>query len=422
MNLLESLLPSDFRRAVDAPLRRFFLAIFVSCFAMGLTLSLYVVYLHNVLGFSIGFSTLLLAGSSLAGLFTSPLWGTLTDRVGPAKVLLLASVTDALALAYWSYVHSSTSAVIGALLLAVLGGATWGPASTLLVRLVSPEHRQRAYGFDFMLVNLGMGAGGLVSASVVDLHHPLSFRWLYVGNAVVSLIAGILFASLWRYDTLEERSIRAAGEATRGDGWLVVWKDRRLVLFVVASLVIMLGGYPAVDAGLSLFVVNDLHMSVHVIGVFLFVNALTIVLAQLVVVNVIEARSRTRVLAVVAVLWFVFWAVLGLAESFSTALRVAAISLAMVVFALGETLMSPLGPAIVNDMAPEHLRGRYNATQSLVWGVSATLAPAIAAAFFDNGLSQWWPLGVGCATLVGGALMLNLRRHLSAAEDGVATN
>ncbi len=137
MNLLESLLPSDFRRAVDAPLRRFFLAIFVSCFAMGLTLSLYVVYLHNVLGFSIGFSTLLLAGSSLAGLFTSPLWGTLTDRVGPAKVLLLASVTDALALAYWSYVHSSTSAVIGALLLAVLGGATWGPASTLLVRLVS---------------------------------------------------------------------------------------------------------------------------------------------------------------------------------------------------------------------------------------------------------------------------------------------
>ncbi len=34
--------------------------------------------------------------------------------------------------------------------------------------------------------------------------------------------------------------------------------------------------------------------------------------------------------------------------------------LAMVIFAFGETLFSPTIPAIVNDLAPERLRGRYN--------------------------------------------------------------
>lgn len=92
-------------------------------------------YLHNVHRFS----TLLLALAALAGLLTSPLSGTLTDRIGPVKVVLLALVTDAAALASWAYILSKTSTVIGALMLEVFGGAMWGPGTTLLVRLVSPE-------------------------------------------------------------------------------------------------------------------------------------------------------------------------------------------------------------------------------------------------------------------------------------------
>ncbi|MBW4030586.1 MAG: MFS transporter, partial [Acidobacteria bacterium] len=206
MNLLESLVPSDFRRALDAPLRRYFIGTFVNSFAFGLTLSFYVVYLHNVNKFSVGFSTLLLAGASLAGLVTSPLWGTLTDRFGPVAVLLVSEVTQAGALIYWANIHDATSAVVGALLLAVFSGAGWGPASTLMVRLVAPAHRQRAYGFNFMLVNLGIGFGGLVSASVVDLNHPASFRSLYLANALISLAAGAIFTSLRRYGRVDRHA------------------------------------------------------------------------------------------------------------------------------------------------------------------------------------------------------------------------
>jgi MFS family permease len=123
-------------------------------------------------------------------------------------------------------------------------------------------------------------------------------------------------------------------------------------------------------------------------------------------------------MATVAVFWLVFWVILDVALKLPTILAVIALCFAMIVFALGETMLSPVGPALVNEIAPEHLRGRYNAAAGLAWGVSGTLAPAITALYFNDHLGAWWPLGTGITALVGGGLMLTLRRHLSASEDG----
>ena len=48
------------------------------------------------------------------------------------------------------------------------------------------------------------------------------------------------------------------------------------------------------------------------------------------------------------------------------------------VFAFGETLLQPTIPALVNDLAPDHLRGRYNAVSSGSFQLAAVIAPPIA--------------------------------------------
>jgi MFS family permease len=184
----------------------------------------------------------------------------------------------------------------------------------------------------------------------------------------------------------------------------------------------MIGGYGSLDAGFSLFVVNDLKIPVHLIGVMFFFNTTTIVLAQLWVLNRIEGKSRTRVMAVTASLWFSFWVILDVALAIPKFVAVLALCFAMVVFAMGETMLSPVGPALVNDIAPEHLRGRYNAAQGVTWGISGSIAPAIAALYFSQGLGNWWPVSTGATALLGGLLMLNLRRHLTPSEDGRTIN
>ena len=416
MKLLEALVPADFRIAINGPLRRFYSCTFITCMGMGLTLSLYVVYLHNVRGFSTSFATVLLAISAIAGLCSSPLWGTSTDRFGPFRVMVCAYVLDAASLVVFAFARTKTEAIVAAMMLAVFGNAGWGPSSTMLSRLVHEDHRQRAFGLNFMLVNLGIGFGGLVSAVIVNVHRPITFETLYLFNAGVTFVSVFLLFTLRKYGrpVTEHRDdpIKSA------EGWNVVLRDKRLVMVVLAMLVLMIGGYGSLDAGFSLFVVNDLHLSVHAIGVMFFFNTTTIVLAQLWVLNRIEGKSRTTVMATTSILWFVFWIILEATLGLPKFVAIGSLCLAMAIFAVGETLLQPVGPALVNDIAPEHLRGRYNAAQGLTWGVAGSLAPAITGIYFANGLGNWWPLSTGLTALAGGLLMLNLRRHLSAHEDG----
>ena len=89
-------------------------------------------------------------------------------------------------------------------------------------------------------------------------------------------------------------------------------------------------------------------------------------------------------------------------------------------FGLGETLWAPVLPALVNELAREELRGRYNALQSMVWTVSSIIGPALAGLLLGTGLAGVWVACVVGGTTVSALLFLRLRRHLSVGEDGRA--
>jgi MFS family permease len=69
------------------------------------------------------------------------------------------------------------------------------------------------------------------------------------------------------------------------------------------------------------------------------------------------------------------------------------------VFALGETLLQPTMPAIVNDLAPEHLRGRYNGLTSSCFQAASILGPIVAGFMIGHGLHVAYLvlLVAGCA-------------------------
>ena len=409
-------MPPDFRSEVRGPLRRLYLATIINTFGNGMAFSVFVVYLHNIRGFSITFATLLLGISAIVGLCISPLWGTLIDRLGPGIIGPVAFGFSALGLVLWTGVHTKLEAIIVSLIITIFEGAGWGPGMVMMTRLVSEEHRQRAYGVNFMMVNLGIGMGLLVSASIASLNHPASFTVLYLFDAAVTLLAGVIFATLIPHGKAVHQHVEE-GEVKQG--WSTVLRDRRLLLYTGASLVLILGGYGSVDAGLSLFVVNNLHLSVHVIGITFFFNTLTIVFGQLWVLNKMEGKSRTRAMALVGLLWFIFWAVLGGSLAVPAAVAIVALCATQILFAIGETILQPAGSAIVNEIAPEHLRGRYNAAAGTAWGISGTLAPAITGIYYALHLGNWWPIGTGVTALLGAGLMLRLRHQLTLGEDGV---
>ncbi|MEI6736081.1 MAG: MFS transporter [Actinomycetes bacterium] len=416
MSLLSNVFPDDFRNALVGPVRRFFVMTAVSAVGQGLTMSLFVVYLHSVRHLSLGFTTALLSVSAVIQLVTSPFWGTMVDRFGPVRPMLLSLIGDTVGLVFWGFASTTRQAAIAMAIMALFAGGSWGPAATLLTRIAPSHHLQRAFGLNFMLVNLGIGFGGLVSASIVNIHRPSSFSTLYLLNAGVFAAGGVIVATLWRYgQAVPKESVE---ESHRKDGWSVVLRDRRLVHFVLASLILLIAGYGSQEAGFSLFVIDRMQLPMHDIGIIFFFNTSTIVVAQLFALNFIDGRSRTRVMSGVGVLWAIFWFIVLGAAHVNHTVALISMCVGMVIFAIGETAWSPVGPALVNEIAPEHLRGRYNAASSLTWSISSTLSPMITGLFLGSSVADFWPLCVALLALIGSLLALSLRRSLSPEEDG----
>lgn len=416
MSLLSNVFPDDFREVLVGPVRRFFVMTAVSSFGQGLTISLFVVYLHSVRHLSLGFTTILLSISAVIQLVTSPVWGTMVDRFGPVRPMLLSLAGDTVGLVFWGFATTTRQAAISMAIMALFAGGSWGPAATLLTRITPSQHLQRSFGVNFMLVNLGIGFGGLVSASIVDIHRPSSFSVLYLLNAGVMAGGAVIVATLWRYgQAIPKESVE---ESHRQDGWSVVLRDRRLVHFVLASLILLIAGYGSQEAGFSLFVIDRMQLPMHDIGIIFFFNTSTIVVAQLFALNFIDGRSRTRVMSGVGVLWAIFWLIVLGAAHVNHTVALISMCVGMVIFAIGETALSPVGPALVNEIAPEHLRGRYNAASQLTWSISSTLSPMITGLFLGSSVGDFWPLCVALLALIGSLLALSLRRSLSPEEDG----
>lgn len=112
-------------------------------------------------------------------------------------------------------------------------------------------------------------------------------------------------------------------------------------------------------------------------------------------------------------------AVTGLVDG-GFVLAAAGVVACMVVFSMGETLHSPVMPALTNALAKPELRGRYNAVGSMTWGISGVVGPLTAGPLIGAGLAVVWAALTVGGCLVATGLALGLRRHLTPEQDGRA--
>lgn len=400
---------------LPAAARRLLTGTALSALGNGLVLPFLVVYLHDVRGMSTAVAGLVVAWQAVIGFAIAPLSGALVDRVGPRRVVVVSPLIMACGAAGYALVQVPWQAFATATVLAVGGAAMWPAVSTLMARIVPEEQRQRAFGLQFMLLNLGIGLGGLISGLAVDTSRPITFERLYLVDGLTFLLYGLIVSTL-----RDVGGPLPTNEEHEQGGYRDVLRDRAMLRLSAVALVLLASGYGALELGYPAFVTQVLHVAPRVVAFGFVANTLAIVLGQMVAIRLIQGRSRSRVLATVGVLWAVSWGVLGLAVPISTqAVVVTLVLAAPVVFALGETIFQPVMPALVNELAPEHLRGRYNAMSSLVWNVAGVVGPAIAGLLLGAHLGGLWIAVVVGGCLVAGAAALRLRRTLTPAQDGL---
>ena len=189
-----------------------------------------------------------------------------------------------------------------------------------------------------MILNLGIGIGGIVAATIVDVAHPDTFQLLYLMDAVTYLLYVLVLATL-RGVGVGPAPVENGQEPEHG--YREVLRDRRLLRVVVLGLVLMTCGYGSLEVGLPVIITVVNGLAVSWVAIAFAVNTATIVVVQLVSLKLITGRSRSRLLAVVAGLWAVSWLLLGFSGTLPIALAVIAICLSTAVFALGRDTVRP---------------------------------------------------------------------------------
>jgi MFS family permease len=385
----------------------------------GLTLPFTIIYLHEVRGFDLGLSGVLMGLIAISGFAATGPGGSLTDRYG-ARAVLLCSVT---AMIFGNVLLAfATSPAVAAVALVLIGvnfGASWPAFNALIAAVASGDLRQTYFGVNFALVNLGIGVGGIVGGLYVDVGDPSTFTAIFLVDAASALIPIALLLGPLR--NLHGRAEHPEGAT--GGTYREILREPAVRWLTALTFIGVFVGYGQHEAGFPGYARQVAEVSTRTIGFAFAVNTAVIVLLQFLVLSRIRGHRRTRVMAVMGVVWALAWLLLGAAGLVPGTLAAAAGMLVfMGVFAFGETLMQPTIPAISNDLAADHTRGRYNAINAAAFQGAAIAGPVVAGLLLDHNLGGVYIglMVLGCLAVC--AMARALEQRISDSVNGVAVD
>ncbi|AKA08389.1 hypothetical protein SAZ_02430 [Streptomyces noursei ZPM] len=382
----------------------------ISSVGTGLVQPFLVLYLTRVRGLSVGTATAVISVIALASLVGGPFAGRLADGVGIRRTAALAMATAAVGTSGFALVTTVWGAVLAGSLYGLAYGAMLSVWNVVIAGSTEGRTRSAAFGLQFVALNAGVGLGGVLGGLFASTADPGRFQWLYVTDGLSFLLAGaLLVAAVGRPRTAAPTGPvpgRTADVAGRGYG--AVLRDRQLLKVLALTLALVVVGYGQLESSIPGLVAVQ-GLDARVMAWAFVANTCCIVLIQALAVTRISRTGPAALLAATATSWAGCWLLLLLAmTSGGPALEAALVVGALAVFAVGEALLAVALPTLVNGLAPEALRGRYNGAYSAAMSAGLVLGPLLGGRLLAGTHAWLLPvvLGLGCLACVGGALRL----------------
>lgn len=342
-----------------------------------------VLYLTQHVGMTPARAGGMLAVYGGASLLAAPVFGNLSDRLGPVRVMRGTLVASGLLLlAYPWATHLASIVAVTVCLSFVTEG--FRPASMAMYGdLVAPERRKQAFALARLAVNLGMSIGPAVGGFLSER----SFLYLFWVNGATTLAAAAVLL-LWPFGRRRHRArtatlgptpmsggmgALAAAEIEEGTAPVApaatsAWQDRRFLYFLCAVLPLTLVFFQHMGP-MALYLVDWLHLSKQTYGWMFTINTLMIVFLEVPLNTAMLGWPHGKALALGAVLTACGFG--GLAIPGGLALVV----VTTVVWTFGEMVLFPTMSAYVADAAPPAKLGQFMGLYTMTFGLAFTVGP-----------------------------------------------
>lgn len=323
-------------------------------------------YLTQRQGFSVQEAGVVLSLYGVGAIVGSYIGGWLSDRIGAILTQIVSLLLATIAVVGLGTMHSPAAIVAVVMLWSVVFESTRPANGTALAELSPPHLQVRAFGVRRLSMNLGMSIGPALGGFLVTL----SYRWLFVVEATVGVLAAGL---LWRFllPTSRHTAVSPQSDPSTVDVDRPHQSPRQdrvfLAILVLTSLIVIVlfqlfGAY-----ALTLAEVH--HFPSYAIGLVFTLNTLVIVVCQMPILHVVERFDILRVIGVGAFLLCTGFALLPLGTTpWSLAVTV-------LVWTSGEMLTTPLLESFVARRSPVENRGQYMGMFSSAFSVAFVLAP-----------------------------------------------
>lgn len=389
-----------------------------------LILPMLTIYLTKHLDLPETFATIVIGVCGVGSLVAGLVGGALADHIGRRAVMLIALCGSAGMMLIFGLARAPAAILTAAFLLMLLADLYRPAASAMMADLVTPALRPTAFGLMYLAINLGFAIGPPIAGKLFNL---IPAYWLFAGDALTTLAYAALIAVCIR-ETLH-RPAQTAGDAKSPEGsrtppataagavstaaaYARIARDVPFLLFCLATLLLGIVFMQSMSS-LPLYMTRR-GLGPEEFGSTIALNGLLIVLLQVPVSLIVTRGDRGLMLAAAAaVVGFGFGLNLWAERQWMFAMSIA-------VWTLGEMMLSPLTPAVVADLSPAALRGRYMG----VFGISYAGANMLGAPLGGwvlqrfGGTPLWWGAIACCAASA--TLYYGLRRRIRAQPRGDA--
>lgn len=317
-------------------------------------------YLTDQWGFSEFQAGLLLATYGVGSFGGVYLGGWLVDRIGYRAVQIASMALAGAGFVVFGYLEPGVELYVGAFGLGMLAESFRPANASALAAFATPAERPRAYALNRLALNLGW----TIAPAVAGFLAEVDYGWLFWIDGVTCVAASVALAMLLPRSSQEREVEEAVPEGAPRSPWRDRFYLATLVLLLLQGVVFMqiMGTYP-------LYLRDVLAYPERLIGIVMLLNGAIIVLAEMPFITAIQGKDPLRMIALgVLCIGFGF----GLLPLHGSLAFVIAL---MVLWTIGEMLVSPLLSSWVANRADKRSRGAYMAAMGMTFSTCSIVAP-----------------------------------------------
>ena len=293
-----------------------------------------------VIGLTVGMSPLMATVGGFMG-------GHLSDRFGRKPVMLIALFT--VSLVYYGFTVATGEGWF--ILLNALNGLSnsfFEPtAQALMADLTDKEKRMKVYSLRYTAMNIGASVGPLVGAYLASTNALVSFAITGTTYLCYAIVLVILMNKLVLPQTGQSKKA-----VSFGDAFTIIRTDKALRYLIIGIILVNMG-YVQIDSNLPQILEGTVENGIVIFSTLITINAVMVVFLQMPISHFAEKFRLMRVMVIGAI----FMAAGLIAFSFVNGWVIAI--LAIVLLTIGEILIFPSNSMMIDQLAPEHLRGTY---------------------------------------------------------------